>query len=52
MGYWLDGSRENVRKLLENYAKRQSLDPLIPENWYSVTRNAVTSFKVGIQRYF
>jgi hypothetical protein len=37
---------QNRRKFFENYAKNNGFDPLIPENWYSVTTESVKSVLV------
>lgn len=38
----------NQREFLENYAKKLGLDPLVPDTWYSVSRDHLLSVKVFI----
>jgi hypothetical protein len=44
-GFWSD-RKKNRRLFFEKYAKSRNLDPLIPENWYSVSRKSVLQYKV------
>lgn len=43
-GYWQDP--QNRRKFMDEYAKARNFDPLVPHNWYSVSRADVLSCKV------
>lgn len=37
----------NRRKYMDNFAKKQGFDPLIPHEWYSITAGSVMREKVG-----
>jgi hypothetical protein len=44
-GHWTkDGN--NIRELLEEFAKSKKFDPLIAENWYSISNREFLEFKV------
>jgi hypothetical protein len=43
---------EDRRNFFENYAKSKGFDPLVPDNWYNVTREQVMSFKVSQSLFF
>eukprot|EP00026_Physarum_polycephalum_P001348 Phypoly_transcript_01349.p1 GENE.Phypoly_transcript_01349~~Phypoly_transcript_01349.p1 ORF type:complete len:1107 (+),score=164.22 Phypoly_transcript_01349:191-3322(+) len=34
--FWNADKGKNMRALLEGYAKNRQMDPLVPENWYSI----------------
>lgn len=42
--YWNDAA--NRRKVFDRIAQENGFDPLIPENWYSISRNFIISQKV------
>lgn len=42
--YWLEN--DNRRKFFIDYAEQSGFDPLVPENWYSVSGVDVMNFKV------
>jgi len=35
------------RKFFDSYARESGFDPLVPENWYSIATNSVSSSKAG-----
>lgn len=37
IGYW-NAKRKNMRTFFEAFAKNRNLDPLLPNTWYSVSR--------------
>lgn len=39
-GFW---DKTNKRKFLEHYAQANKFDPLVPENWYSITAALVSA---------
>lgn len=41
-GYWQTANRKNIRLFLENFAKKRNMDPLIAENWYSISTSEFT----------
>lgn len=43
-GFW--NSTENIRLFLEKYARKMNFDPLIPDNWYTVTHTEIMTEKV------
>jgi hypothetical protein len=43
VGHW---SAKNMRVFLETFAKNRNMDPLLPETWYNITRDAVMQAKV------
>lgn len=49
MGYWYSKKENNVRRFFEEYAQSNGFDPLVPDNWYSVSRQSVLDTKVFIQ---
>jgi hypothetical protein len=47
---WSD--QENRKKFFENYARSCGFDPHVPENWYSVQKQALLSVKVKFLTFF
>jgi hypothetical protein len=45
-GYWTVEGEENTRLFFDDYAKAHGFDPLVAENWYSITRQKVLAFRV------
>jgi hypothetical protein len=45
-GHWTIDENKNIRGFFDSLARFLSLDPLIAENWYHVTRKHVLSQKV------
>ena len=43
-GYWLD--IDNRRKFFLKFAEEKGFDPLVPENWYTITKRQVSAKKV------
>lgn len=43
LGYW---NPQNMRRLLEDFAKNNNLDPLDPETWYSTSSSDIREIKV------
>ena len=50
--YWTANHSKNARSFFENFARRRNMDPLIPENWYSVSWKTIQNIKVEILIYF
>lgn len=48
--YWRDPA--NRRKFFENFARKKGFSPLVIENWYSVTKEAIFAEKVNISCMF
>lgn len=48
--YWQD--LQNRRIFLENYARTNNFDPLISENWYSLTREKLLRSEVRLLIHF
>lgn len=46
--YW--ENRYNRRAFFTQYARANGFDPLVPDNWYAVSKNIVLDGKVFIQR--
>jgi hypothetical protein len=36
-GYWNTRNGQNIREFFENFAKSREFDPLVVENWYSLS---------------
>ena len=49
MGYWNSEKGKNMRAFFENFAKRNRFDPLVAENWYRFTRDAVAKVEVYLR---
>eukprot|EP00026_Physarum_polycephalum_P003261 Phypoly_transcript_03271.p1 GENE.Phypoly_transcript_03271~~Phypoly_transcript_03271.p1 ORF type:complete len:688 (+),score=73.27 Phypoly_transcript_03271:396-2459(+) len=45
--FWTSDNKRNLRLFFENIAKSRNFDPLIAENWYSLTNKVVESYKGG-----
>lgn len=41
-------SKENIRNFFDSFAASKGFDPLLCENWYSVTQQAVLKAKVCV----
>eukprot|EP00026_Physarum_polycephalum_P001040 Phypoly_transcript_01041.p1 GENE.Phypoly_transcript_01041~~Phypoly_transcript_01041.p1 ORF type:complete len:1163 (+),score=140.56 Phypoly_transcript_01041:229-3717(+) len=46
-GYWAHTKRKQMRAFFDMIAKKQKFDPLIPENWYSISPGSVRAIKGG-----
>lgn len=46
LGFWNSEKSKNMRVLFEDIARKQHLDPLIPETWYPMSANSVKLLKV------
>lgn len=44
--YWMD--EENRRWFFTSIAKKLAFDYKVPENWYSITSNTISSFQVFV----
>jgi hypothetical protein len=47
-GYWTSNAAENTRRFFDEFAKARNLDPLIPDNWYNVTKKQIAQAGVSI----
>lgn len=45
-GYWTSEKGKNMRNFFEKYANSNSLDPLSPDTWYSISRKDIESLPV------
>ena len=45
-GHWTQTDGENTRIFFEDLAKSKSFDPLVPENWYTLTTEEVMNHSV------
>jgi hypothetical protein len=45
-GYWTSEKGKNMRKFLEDFAKKRKFDPLVAENWYNVSKEDISQYKV------
>ena len=50
--YWTSEKGKNMRLMLENFAKSNNFDPLVPDNWYSMTIQDFSRMKVKIPPFF
>jgi hypothetical protein len=41
--YW---TLKNMRLYMENFARNQNLDPLLPQTWYTISYDAINQLKV------
>ena len=48
LGYWTKNDGANMRLFLDEFAKTRNLDPLNPNDWYSVKANDIISVGVCI----
>eukprot|EP00026_Physarum_polycephalum_P002905 Phypoly_transcript_02914.p1 GENE.Phypoly_transcript_02914~~Phypoly_transcript_02914.p1 ORF type:complete len:836 (+),score=73.69 Phypoly_transcript_02914:81-2588(+) len=46
-GFWLQQKRKNMRLFFEQFAGSNRLDPLIPEDWYSVSAQTIMEMDEG-----
>eukprot|EP00026_Physarum_polycephalum_P002518 Phypoly_transcript_02525.p1 GENE.Phypoly_transcript_02525~~Phypoly_transcript_02525.p1 ORF type:complete len:833 (+),score=92.99 Phypoly_transcript_02525:54-2552(+) len=46
-GHWFQA--KNQRYLLKTFARSKKFDPLVPENWYSITPDQILSFRGASQ---
>jgi len=42
--YWTE--KDNRRKFFVDFAKQNGFEPLIAENWYPITRDKITEYRV------
>jgi hypothetical protein len=47
-GHWTIDDGKNLRLFFDEFARRRNFDPLVPENWYSISQPAVMSEKVHL----
>ena len=47
--YWAE--LEHRRTFFDEFAQKHKFDPLLVENWYSISRNALEADKVSQQYY-
>ena len=38
-----------MRRFLEDFAKKSGFDPLLADNWYNITKEDISRYKVLIQ---
>lgn len=50
VGYWEEIL--NRKDFFNNFAQRHAFDPLIPENWYSVSTEAILGMEVSSLSYY
>lgn len=44
--WWYDATKR--RKFFENFARMNGFDPLVADNWYTITRDRVSALKVKL----
>lgn len=45
-GYWTKDNEENVKNSFLEYAEAHHFDPLVAQNWYSISGRAFIDYKV------
>ena len=45
-GYWTAEKGKNMRRFLEDFAKKSRFDPLLADNWYNITKEDISRYKV------
>jgi hypothetical protein len=48
--YWQDATHR--REFFDKLASKKGFDPLIPDNWYSLSKETIINEKVSLKRVF